>query len=61
MTNFDNDPKDTVVVRVPLREYIELNEKVRRYDRMMDIINHRRHSVRTPRTIGVNNNGYGVR
>ena len=46
---------NSVVVKVPLKEFIEINEKVRRYDRMMDIINNRR-TTRTPRTTGIRDN-----
>lgn len=60
MNNFRTDPKNDVVVRVPLKEFIEINEKVRRYDKMIEAINNRRTS-RTPRTIEVRDNGYRVR
>ena len=46
MSSFRDDQND-VLVKVPLKEFIEINEKVRRYDRMMEVINDRR-SARTP-------------
>ena len=50
MASYQNDSQNNpVVVKVPLKEYIELNEKVRRYDRIMDVINNRR-TTRIPRT-----------
>ena len=52
MSSFRNDQNNDVVVKVPLKEFIEINEKVRRYDRMMEVINDRR-TVRTPRTMEV--------
>ena len=56
MNNFRNNE---VVVKVPLREFIEINEKVRRYDRMMEVINNCRTS-RHPRSVEVIDNGYNV-
>ena len=52
MNSFRNDQNNDVVVKVPLKEFIEINEKVRRYDRMMEVINDRR-SARTPRSMEV--------
>ena len=49
-----------VVVKVPLKEFIEINEKVRRYDRMMEVIKDRR-SSRTPRSLEVMDNEYWIR
>ena len=61
MINFRDDKNDDVVVKVPLREFIEINEKVRRYDKMMEVINNRR-TTRTPRTMEVRgNDGYRIR
>ena len=59
MNNFSGSQDNDVVVKVPLKEFIEINEKVRRYDRMMEVINNRR-TTRTPRTMEVRGND-GIR
>ena len=56
----DKYQNNEVVVKVPLKEFIEINEKVRRYDRMMEVINDRR-SSRTPRSLEVMDNEYWIR
>ena len=61
MINFHDEQNNNVVVKVPLKEFIELNEKVRRYDRMMEVINNRR-TTRTPRSVELRgNDGYRIR
>ena len=60
MINFNDNQDNDVVVKVPLREFIEINEKVRRYDRMMEVINNRRTS-RPSRSVEVMDNEYWVR
>ena len=52
MINFQDEQNNDVVVKVPLKEFIEINEKVRRYDKMMEVINNRR-TARIPRTMEV--------
>ena len=52
MINFRDEQNNDVVVKVPLKDFIEINEKVRRYDKMMEVINNPR-TVRTPRSMEV--------
>lgn len=49
-----------IVVKIPLDDYIVINEKVRRYDRIMDAIE-RRKSLRSPRNKEMRSDGCRIR
>ena len=46
----DKKSTDDVFVKIPLNDYIELNDKLRRYDKVMRIIDQHR-SRRGPRMV----------